>query len=108
MATIRKLSKADDRAGFTCGDDDLDRFFRQHAGVATAATGQGLGKALLKHALTLGHMQADMLGCVGVVVDAKPNAVTFYERYGFTAITSAPPDERPRLFLPISAVPRAS
>jgi ribosomal protein S18 acetylase RimI-like enzyme len=23
------------------------------------------------------------VGCVGVVVDAKPHAISFYERYGF-------------------------
>ena len=58
MATIRKLSKADDRAGFTCGDDDLDRFFRQHAGVATAATGQGLLNYFLR-AINCGAITED-------------------------------------------------
>jgi hypothetical protein len=28
----------------------------------------------------------DRTGCIGVVVDAKPDAVAFYERYGFTAL----------------------
>jgi hypothetical protein len=26
------------------------------------------------------------LGCIGVVVDAKPGAVEFYETFGFTAL----------------------
>jgi hypothetical protein len=27
----------------------------------------------------------DDVGCVGVIVDAKPDAIHFYERYGFQA-----------------------
>jgi hypothetical protein len=30
--------------------------------------------------------QRDRLGCVGVVTDAKPDAVAFYERYGFVPL----------------------
>ncbi|MBI4665998.1 MAG: GNAT family N-acetyltransferase [Nitrospinae bacterium] len=29
---IRKLEPSDDRSGFSCGDGDLDRFFRKYAG----------------------------------------------------------------------------
>mgnify|MGYP002632564872 FL=1 len=32
MTTIRKLEKRDDRSTFTCGDDDLNAFFRRQAG----------------------------------------------------------------------------
>jgi uncharacterized protein len=34
--------------------------------------------------LELASKMADKIGCVGVVVDAKPGAIDFYTRYGFT------------------------
>lgn len=52
-------------------------------GVDTRAQGLGIGKALLRHVLVLALTQRDQLGCVGVVTDAKPDAVTFYESLGF-------------------------
>lgn len=163
MTTIRKLTKRDDRSNFTCGDDELDRFFRRQAGqhqfkrwasvtyvatddelvagfmtvcpgtlsrgdlgpafknyppfplpvlllarlgVATAMQGKGVGKRMLRHALSLAVELMDSVGCVGVVVDAKADSLTFYEAYGFTLITVAPPARYPRLFLPITAIPR--
>lgn len=144
---IRPLAKSDDRGAFTCGQPDLDRFFRHYAGqnqfelhlavtyvavvegaVAGFATvaassiervsvtsarlrkrlptyplpvlrlarlgvdvrvqGLGIGAALLRHVLTLALEQRERLGCVGVVTDAKPEAVAYYERLGFVAIES--------------------
>jgi GNAT superfamily N-acetyltransferase len=55
-------------------------------GVDTRAQGLGIGKALLRHVLGLALEQRDRLGCVGVVTDAKPDAVTFYEALGFQAL----------------------
>ncbi len=52
-------------------------------GVDTRAQGLGIGKALLRHVLRLALEQRDRLGCVGVVTDAKPDAVRFYETLGF-------------------------
>jgi GNAT superfamily N-acetyltransferase len=48
--------------------------------VAQSAQGQGIGKQLLRAAFQLAHEMAERVGCVGVVVDAKANAVEFYER----------------------------
>lgn len=45
--------------------------------------GQGVGKFLLQHVLLLALQQRDTVGCVGIVVDAKPEAIAFYQRYGF-------------------------
>lgn len=45
--------------------------------------GQGLGGKLLHFVLRLAFRMASELGCVGVVVDAKPSAVGFYGRFGF-------------------------
>jgi GNAT superfamily N-acetyltransferase len=57
-------------------------------GVDTRAQGLGIGKALLRHVLELAVEQRDRLGCVGVVTDAKPDAVSFYERLGFVALSA--------------------
>jgi len=42
-------------------------------------------------------------GCVGVVVDAKRNAVAFYEKYGFIHVEIAEGTSEP-MFLSISAI----
>jgi GNAT superfamily N-acetyltransferase len=55
-------------------------------GVDTRARGLGIGTSLLRHVLRLAMDQRDRLGCVGVVVDAKPDAVSFYEALGFLEI----------------------
>ncbi len=78
--------------------------------VARSAQGRGIGHALLRFALTLARRMADEIGCVGVVVDAKPDAQTFYLRYGFESVSAVEgvlldrPEPTP-MFLPLSAIP---
>jgi len=55
-------------------------------GVDTRAQGLGIGKALLRHVLSLAVEQRDRIGCVGVVTDAKLEAVSFYQGLGFVAV----------------------
>lgn len=55
-------------------------------GVDARAKGLGIGKALLRHVLSLAVKQRDRTGCVGVVTDAKPEAVSFYQGLGFIGI----------------------
>lgn len=55
-------------------------------GVDRRAQGAGIGRALLRQVLALAIEQRNRLGCVGVVTDAKPDAVGFYERLGFTVL----------------------
>lgn len=55
-------------------------------GVDRRAQGHGIGKALLRHVLSIAVRQRDSIGCVGVVTDAKPGAVAFYENRGFEAL----------------------
>jgi GNAT superfamily N-acetyltransferase len=74
--------------------------------------GRGLGSALLRSVLTLARRMADDLGCVGVVVDAKPDAVAFYAKLGFIRLSALAGQlgDRPEplpMFLEIGAVPRA-
>jgi hypothetical protein len=52
---------------------------------------------------------ADDFGCVGVVVDAKPDAEPFYAKFGFIALeaTEGRSDTRPTptpMFLAIGAI----
>lgn len=78
--------------------------------VAQSAQGRRIGQALLRFALTLARRMADEIGCVGVVVDAKPEAQTFYRRYGFESVSAVEgvlldrPEPTP-MFLPLSAIP---
>ena len=55
-------------------------------GVDRRAQGHGIGKALLRHVLSLAVEQRDRIGCVGVVTDAKPDAIPFYESVGFVPL----------------------
>lgn len=55
-------------------------------GVDTRARGLGIGKGLVSHVLHLALDQRDRLGCLGVVTDAKAEAVQFYEGLGFVPL----------------------
>ena len=48
--------------------------------------GHGIGRLLLRAMLELALEMRDRAGCIGVVVDAKPDAVAFYSTLGFKAI----------------------
>ena len=54
--------------------------------VDDSAQGMGLGGELLRFVCGLAVRLEQEVGCVGVVVDAKPDAVAFYARYGFFAL----------------------
>ena len=54
--------------------------------IDQSAQGQGLGLDLLRFVLRLVVQMANDYGCVGVVVDAKPNAEAFYAKYGCVAV----------------------
>lgn len=77
--------------------------------VDESFSGQGLGTQLLRFVLVLASRMSDDYGCIGVVVDAKPGAVAFYERYGFIPLDAleGASDERPEptpMFLAIRAI----
>ncbi len=55
-------------------------------GVDQGAQGAGIGRMLLRHVFLLALAQRDTAGCLGVVTDAKPDAVAFYEKLGFVPL----------------------
>jgi GNAT superfamily N-acetyltransferase len=69
--------------------------------VATARQAQGLGKALLIEAMLRVCSVADVIGGVGLFVDAKDEtAAAFYARFGFEPVPDAPLT----LFLPMATL----
>ena len=74
------------------------------------ARGKGVGKALLRRVFALAHEQKNKTGCIGVVVDAKDDAVEYYRRFGFfeLEVLEGESREKPRrrvMFLEIGAIP---
>jgi GNAT superfamily N-acetyltransferase len=72
--------------------------------------GQGVAQVLLNAVFALAHKMAADMGCVGVVVDAKPEAVGFYRKLGFIALdaTAGQLGDRPQtlpMFLELGAIP---
>lgn len=74
--------------------------------VDTRAQGRGLGEQLLMDALRRVVDAADLVGCTGVIVDAKDEAAEhFYSRYDFTTVTA---ERWPRrMFLPMGTIQAA-
>ncbi len=66
--------------------------------VDRAAQSRGIGRQLLRFVLRLATKIAEEVGCAAVVVDAKPQAVDFYARLGFTAfeVLEGQSDARPK------------
>ena len=56
--------------------------------VAKASQKQGVGTLLLRYVFTLALEMAGKLGCTGVLVDAKAEAVAYYEKFGFEHLAS--------------------
>jgi len=78
--------------------------------VAEKAREQGLGKLLLRHIFTLALSMKRDYGCLGVLVDAKSEAVSFYQKYGFIPLDALQGELgcRPRtamMFLSIKDIP---
>lgn len=79
--------------------------------VDDRARGLGVGQALLRFCFSLAHDMARRLGCVGVVVDAKADAVGFYAKYGFFPLEMEAGQLRDRpepapMFLELGSIPR--
>lgn len=80
--------------------------------VDESVRGQGLGKALLRFVMQLAVRLADDYGCTGVLVDAKADAVSFYEELGFMLleVVEGQSNARPAptsMFLPFADIEAA-
>jgi len=66
--------------------------------VDESAQGQGTGAQLLRFVLKLAVRMASDFGCIGVMVDAKRDAIDFYSKYGFVgaAAVEGQSDIRPQ------------
>jgi len=79
--------------------------------VDESAQGRGVGLRLLRAMLLLARQMAGEVGCIGVVVDAKAEAIPFYERFGFETLGDVVEGElgdRPKptpMFLPMRLIP---
>jgi len=65
---------------------------------------RGIGKRLLKFAIIKAIELKDNYGCVGIVVDAKPEAIGFYEHFGFIKINSIQKQITIPMYLSIKSV----
>ena len=79
--------------------------------VMAEVRGQGIGRVLVRAVFGLAWRMADDFGCVGVVVDAKAEAVAFYGNLGFVALghDKGALGDRPEptpMFIALSAIPR--
>jgi GNAT superfamily N-acetyltransferase len=79
--------------------------------VDQSARSQGLGRQLLRFVCKLATNMADDFGCAGMVVDSKPEAVTFCAKYGFIPydVIEGQSDARPKptmMFLAMRAIKR--
>jgi GNAT superfamily N-acetyltransferase len=74
--------------------------------------GLGIGRLLLRAMLELALDMRERVGCIGAVVDAKPEAVGFYSELGFKPLelVSGALGDRPEpiaMFLPIGQIATA-
>jgi GNAT superfamily N-acetyltransferase len=81
--------------------------------VDRSAQSQGLGTQLLRFVCRLAGKMADDYGCAGIIVDAKPDAVSFYAKHGFVPYDAleGQSEQRPRptmMFLAMRAIKAAS
>jgi len=80
--------------------------------VEQTAQGKGVGEHLMRTVFSVAIELRQKLGCVGVVVDAKPGAENYYSRFGFVEleVIEGVLEERPipkPMFLALSAVATA-
>ena len=76
-------------------------------GVKIAYQESGVGKALIRYVLNLALQQKESVGCFGVVVDTKEEAVPYYEQYGFIALKLTSKSQTTPMFMATKTIERA-
>lgn len=109
--TIESTSLAKVLKGFPRYPLPLLRLAR--LGVDTRHQRKGIGSALLAHVFGLTLQMAGSVGCVGVLVDAKPGAVAWYRRFGFMEVEARAGHLRDvpgltLMFLPLEEIRKAA
>jgi len=71
-----------------------------------------VGSLLLRAVLVLAQQMSEDLGCVGLIVDAKPEAIAFYDKLGFMRLQLVPGEigDRPAalpMFIELGQLPDA-
>jgi len=65
---------------------------------------RGIGKKLLKFAIYKAIELKENYGCVGIIVDAKPESVSFYEYFGFVRIKSIEKHIKTSMYLSLKTI----
>jgi ribosomal protein S18 acetylase RimI-like enzyme len=73
-------------------------------GVDRRYQGQQLGSKMMRHALLLTQRVAQQIGSFGMYLDADAQALSFYQKLGFSALAGDKSPEPSPLFLPLSAI----
>ncbi len=73
--------------------------------------GQGISRLLLKDVVALAHRMKEDMGCVGLVVDAKREAVAYHRKIGFVDLKAFAGElaDKPLplpMFLELEAIPK--
>jgi GNAT superfamily N-acetyltransferase len=79
--------------------------------VDRRVAGRGVGSVLVQWLMLLAQRMAGEIGCVGILVDAKPESLSFYEKLGFEPlqVVAGQLGDRPSpspMFLPLGTIPR--
>jgi len=77
--------------------------------VAADSQRQGIGSALVRKVCEIAKEMAERIGCVGILVDPKPDSIDFYERLGFELVETLQGQVSQELpaprFLPLGEIP---
>ena len=76
-------------------------------GVKTAYQNSGIGKYLIRHVFSLSLEQKIKLGCFGVLVDAKDDAVSYYNKLGFSRLQIINNTSTTPMFLSIRTIEKS-
>ncbi len=68
---------------------------------------KGIGQLLIKHALELALEQKKIFGCIGILVDAKEDAVGYYKKLGFIQLDEILKTNTALMYLSIKTIEKS-